>query len=263
MIRYLACAQLQMRIVLTYRAGSYLTTFLLLVQIYLLKMVWTSVYAGQGEVAGVSLYTTLAYITLARIQFGVLNPIRPSPITGRVREGKVAVDLIRPVAFPAQMLACQLGSTAATLLFVLPAVPFAMLIGVVAYPASATTLLVFVLSLAAAVVVNQLLLLLLGMVAFWTLETAGVSLLYRFLSQFFAGALVPLWFMPDALRSITEMLPFYATSYLPIAIYLGRISTPEQIYGALGAQLLWIAILSLIAAIVWSRAIRRVVIQGG
>lgn len=34
-------------------------------------------------------------------------------------------------------------------------------------------------------------------------------------SDFLAGALVPLWFMPDALRTLLEWLPFQAVMFLP------------------------------------------------
>ena len=43
---------------------------------------------------------------------------------------------------------------------------------------------------------------LIGLVAFWTLEMNGFRMIYRLVGNFATGALIPLWFMPDLMRAI-------------------------------------------------------------
>lgn len=262
MTALLACGRIGYRTATVYR-GSYLLTFAtLLLQIYLMKTVWTGLYAQEEEVGGVTLNTMIAYTTLAAVQYRLLNPMPASLIPQRVREGKVAIDLLRPVGFPAQMLAAQLGRSVAALPAVAIALPFALLVGGAQAPSSAWSLLGYATALLQGMLVNQLLFLIVALVAFWTLETTGIDMIYRFAAQFLSGALVPLWFMPGPVKSVAEVLPFQATSYTPVAIYLDEVQG-GAIAGALGVQLMWIVVLSGIAALVWSRAKRRVVLQGG
>ncbi|ARQ72670.1 hypothetical protein CAG99_26680 [Streptomyces marincola] len=243
--------------------GSYLLTFAtLLLQIFLMKAVWTGVYAQREEVGGVTLDTMIAYATLAAVQYRLLNPMPSSPIPQRVREGKVAVDLLRPVGFLSQMLAAQVGIALAALPAIAIALPFALLVGGAQAPSSAWSIVGYSIALLLGMLVNQLLYLILALVAFWTLETTGIDMMYRFAAQFLSGALVPLWFMPGTIKALAELLPFQATSYTPVAIYLDEIQG-AAITRALGVQLMWILVLSGLAALVWSRAKRRIVLQGG
>ncbi|ANY05775.1 ABC transporter permease [Pseudonocardia sp. HH130630-07] len=260
--RCLAFARMEFKVSLAYRS-AYLSMFvMMLLQIYLQRVVWTALYGGREEVGGVGVETMTAYATLATVQYTLFSPWQPSPIEQRVRDGKVAVDLLRPVGFPSQMLAGQLGWASASIPALLIALPFALLIGTAKAPASVVAALAYPVALGGALVVSQLLFLLLGLVAFWTLEISGMRMVYRFVAQFFSGALVPLWFMPGPVGAVAQALPFQATSYIPAAVYLGRIEGAE-VGRALGVQLFWAAALSVTAAGVWSRARRRVLVQGG
>ncbi|WP_310728623.1 ABC-2 family transporter protein [Streptomyces sp. N2A] len=260
--RCLAVARIEFKVALAYRS-AYLSVFvMMLLQIFLLRVVWAAFYGDRGEVGGVGIRTMTAYATLATVQYTLFSPWQLSPIEQRVRDGKVAVDLLRPVGFPSQMLAGQLGWASASVPALLIALPFALLIGTAEAPASAVATVAYPVALAGALVVNQLLFLLLGMVAFWTLEISGLRMVYRFVAQFFSGALVPLWFMPCPVKAVAQALPFQATSYIPAAVYLGQIEGTE-VAAALGVQLFWAAALSAITAGVWSRARRRVLVQGG
>ncbi|MFF3995248.1 ABC transporter permease [Streptomyces cyaneofuscatus] len=259
---YLACARMEFRAALTYRT-AYLSSFvMMLLQIWLLTVVWKALYDGRAEVDGLGLTTMTAYATLTTLQYQLVSPWRSSPIDQRVREGKVAVDLLRPIGFPGQMLAGQLGWASAAVPVLLVALPFALLIGAGQAPASTAAGFAYPVALLGALLVNQLLGLLLGLVSFWTLEVSGALMAYRFVAQFFSGALVPLWFMPGPVRAAAEWLPFQATAYTPAAVYLGQVEGPA-IVAALGVQLAWIAALGALAAYVWSRARRRVMSQGG
>jgi len=260
--RYLACARMQFATVLTYRTDYLMTAVLLLAQVYLLRVVWTSVYADRDVANGIDVHTVIAYATLATVQYTLFSPWRFSQIPQRVREGKVAMDLLRPVGFCGQMLAAQVGGTAATAPFLLLALPFALLIGGATAPPTTGAAVAYAVSLALAYAISQLLALLVGMVAFWTVENTGIFMIYRVVAQFLSGALVPLWFMPGPLRAVAQVLPFQATAYTPTATYLGQIHG-SGLATALGVQVLWVGLLSALARLVWSRAVHRVVVQGG
>jgi ABC-type uncharacterized transport system permease subunit len=104
--------------------------------------------------------------------------------------------------------------------------------------------------------------LLIGLVSFWTLEMTGFRMMYRLIGNFATGALIPLWFMPDLLRSIIQLLPFQAIAFVPVSIYVGQPAT-GAIWSALAVQAFWAVVMVLVIRLVWARAFRHTVIQGG
>ena len=61
---------------------------------------------------------------------------------------------------------------------------------------------------------------------------------------------------------IADVLPFQATTYTPVAIYVGRIRGADAL-GALGVQAVWVVVLTFASWAMWHRALHRVVVQGG
>lgn len=259
---YAAFARIQFRTVLVFRMDYLAGLAGVLVQIVLLHMVWSAVYKERGVVDGVPLSTMLAYATLANVHAWLMAPLRFSLIPERVREGRVGVDLLRPVGFLGQVIAGQAGRTAATAPFLVLALPPVLLLGGMSGPASGVASLVYPVSLALAYLISTLLSVLVGLISFWTLEVSGIYVIYRSVLQFMSGALIPLWFMPGLLRTVVEFMPFQAITYVPTAVYLGRIEG-DRLVEALAVQAGWVAVLWVATRWTWSRAVHRVVVQGG
>ncbi|MFC9863210.1 MULTISPECIES: ABC transporter permease [unclassified Streptomyces] len=267
-IAYAGIIKVQIRTQLIYRADFLFGLIGILTQIYLLKLVWTAVFPDSGSAAGsdgsrITLSTQIAYATLAMLQYWLFNPSRLSLIPDRIRQGSVVIDLVRPISFTSQMFFSQVGTTFAMVPFAVIALPFAVLIGGMQPPASAGAACAYLISLVPAYLITVLLSETVSMVAFWTMEIGGIFFIYRMVSQLLSGTLVPLWFMPDWLATQIQWLPFHATIYTPLSIYLGQISGPGETLTALGVQCAWVAVLWLVLRCVWLRAMRQVVIQGG
>jgi ABC-2 type transport system permease protein len=104
--------------------------------------------------------------------------------------------------------------------------------------------------------------LLVGLSGFWLMQIQGMRGLVAMASSFLAGSMIPVWFMPGPLRTLVEWLPFQSINFLPASIWVGQ-ATGGEIWRALGVQAVWVVVLGLLAAWVWSRAQRRIVVQGG
>ena len=246
----------------TYRFSWAFDMVGLLAQIYVLKMVWTAVYAGQAEVDGLPLDQLIAYLTLANLQLWVMFPVLAEYISQRVRDGLLAQELARPVPFLVQMVGFQVGDTAAGLPFIVLALPAAFFLGGLLPPASATTALLYVASVLLGWLVVVMVGLLIGIVSFWTTEVSGIMTIHVFVSRFFAGAFVPLALMPDWLRGLAEVLPFRAQAQIPLSIYLGQ-ATGAEVPALMAVQLFWVVALFALARVLWGMAVRRVVVYGG
>lgn len=259
---YRLLAGLGVRTIFTHRANYMLGMVGVLIQVLLLCLVWRAVYAGRTMIDGVDLATMTAYVTVINVQSWLVLTSANSLLPARIRDGNVAFDLSRPVGLVAQLVCGQLGQTLAMLPFAALALPLAAIVGGIRPPASPPAAAGYVLSLVLALAVSQLVGTIIALVAFWTFDVRGLQFIYRSVAPFLSGTLVPLWFMPGWLRTIAEWLPFQATAYTPVSIYLGQIGGAD-VASALGVQALWVGALFIACFALWRGAVHRVVIQGG
>ena len=83
-----------------------------------------------------------------------------------------------------------------------------------------------------------------------------------FLLELFSGLLIPISFFPHIFQTMFAYMPFEYISYIPVLIYLGKISG-FGILKALGMQIFWVAALVAIGHALWSLSSRQITIQGG
>lgn len=258
-------ARMRLSQVLAYRGDLLLGLAAALLQIYLLRIVWISVYKHQEKLpaarTAVPLSTQLAYVTLSTMLFWLINPASYTSLQERVRDGNIAIDLLRPIGVLSQTLAGQIGTTVAMLPFALGALPVGMVLGGAKVPMSIAAGFAFVLSVVLGYVTAMLANTLVSLTVLWTIDSAGALMIYRMVGQFFSGALIPLWYMPGWLREIAEWTPFQLWAYAPLKIYLGADS--HYIVEALLLGVAWLLVLSVAIHRSWKRASRRLVVQGG
>lgn len=260
---YWQLAMLWPQIAYAYRVNLLFWVLETVMRIYILRVVWTAVYQEQGgSVGGLPLDDLVAYLTLANLQLWVSYPIVAEVIQQRVREGLIAIDLGRPVPLLGQLVAQQIGATLGLLPMLLLVLPLAYLLGNLQLPASPEAALLYAISLVLAYAIVTEIGLLLGLLAFWTTETWAFTAIYQFVNQFFAGALVPLWLFPDWLRLVANLLPFQTQAHVPLSIYVGQMTGTAALQGLL-LQAFWVVALALLAQLLWRRAERKIVVQGG
>jgi ABC-type uncharacterized transport system permease subunit len=253
--------RISMRAMMAYRLGMLIWPISLMVQLYLLRVVWEAVYGGRESVGGVTDRTLLVFLTISAIHRLFIPTGIAYEIQERVTTGRVANDLVRPVGFLSQMVATTTGfvfGRAPLLVVVIPAV---LLVGSLDVP-TPENLPLYAVSLVLGYVVNMLIWMLVGMLAFWMMSSNGVRALLGIASDFLAGTLVPLWFMPDALRTALQLLPFQAGAFLPASIFAGQVTGADVLRPFL-VQGVWIVVLVGLVRIVWARAQRKIVVQGG
>ena len=244
-----------------YRTSMLFWLISAMLQLFLLRMVWSTIYGDRASVDGVAADTLLVYLTISALHVYVMGNGIAHEMEERISTGQVATDLVRPFGFMHQMVAQQVGFSYGMAPVLLVAVPAGMLVGSLR-PPSLPMLLVYLLSFVLAYVVNTLIWMQMGLFGFWMLNFGALLALTSVISSFLSGALVPLWFMPDALRFVVQLLPFQATTFLPASIFSGQVSGSGVVLPML-VQVAWIAILLGTLSLTWRRAQRKLVIQGG
>ncbi len=224
---------------------------------------WRAVYAGRASLGGLSEEQTLAYVLVVNTvglvvrwsliwEFGLL-----------LRDGSIAVELIRPVDFQLRMYAKMTTTTLFTMLQQM------LLLGLVAVlflglrlPLDPLRWLAFIASL---LIGNGILFFFdwtLSLVAFYSTEVRGLLIFRDGFASFFSGFLIPLAMLPDWLQRVAALLPFGQVLNTPVIILTGIVPVHE-VPGLLFTQILWLAGLILISRPAFRIAIRQVTVQGG
>ncbi|MFC0673300.1 ABC transporter permease [Brachybacterium hainanense] len=231
-------------------------------QVVLVHRVWTAVYGARTEVAGIDQRDAITYAVLGVLITTIFQPFVFDTLFGRLRTGAIAFDVMRPVSAVPLALAQQVGAAAGQLPAVGAALVAGLLVGAIALPGSVLSGLAFLISITLGFAISLILNFTVGLVGFWTVEVGGAFLIYRMVAQFSSGALIPLWFMPGWLSGTLTALPFSAQVFVPLSIYVDT-APGWHTAGAIGQQMLWVLALSALAALVWHRAVRRLVVFGG
>jgi ABC-2 type transport system permease protein len=131
----------------TYRMEVFTNVGSLLVRLYLMKAVWTALYAQNAAPAGVPLHAIITYTTIALLMSLVLEIDGTRMIRDRVREGTIATDLMKPINLPLYFFSDGFGQTLLHALLILPSLALALFIVHIDVP-PAPVLLAFALSFA-------------------------------------------------------------------------------------------------------------------
>jgi ABC-2 type transport system permease protein len=184
-------------------------------------------------------------------------------IAAQVQEGRLAMNLIRPVDFQAVMIFDAAGQSAfRAVLFTLPIGIVVALLFPVRPPASLAAGALFLLSAVLSFFLVAALNFLVGLIAIRTKSILGILRAKYLVLELLSGLLIPTTLFPQPFRSILFASPFPHINFTPAALYLGKAA------GAEAARLLllqagWTVVLLALGQFVWRRSRHRITIQGG
>lgn len=98
--------------------------------------------------------------------------------------------------------------------------------------------------------------------AFHTVSPMGIRILASSLTEFFAGAVIPIPFFPMWVQNIMNLLPFASIQSTPFLIYTGYLQA-DALWQSMAVQMIWLVILVGVGKLLMQKALRRVVVQGG
>lgn len=245
----------------TYRMEVLTEIGSLVLRVYILRSLWTALYAQNAAPLNLPLHSMITYATIAMLMSLILEVDGTRLIREKIREGTIATDLMKPISVPLYFFSDGLGQTLLHALLVVPSLLCALLLVHIDVPPPATFA-AFLVAFAIGYAVNFFLNFLMNSIAFWTLETFAAQLIVRWASDLLSGQIIPLTLFPGIFGRIVFALPFAAIYSTPLLIYVGVIPQSEWI-PSIAAQVMWLAFFAVASSIVWRAASNRVVIQGG
>jgi ABC-2 type transport system permease protein len=232
------------------------------VVIFVFVQLWSATLrlSGPGAVAGFDLRRIVWYLVVTET-IVMSAPRLFERIDQEVKSGDLAYTLARPYNYAVFQYATYMGNAllmlpvnfavGATLALLFVGTPP---LGVAAWAGIAVAaLLAISLNFAAELVI--------GLLAFWFEDTFAFFWIYQKLVFTLGGLFLPLSLFPSLLRRISAALPFSSIAYGPARL-VQRFSGGTFLAVA-GTQLLWLAVIGLVAWVIFRGGVRRLNVNGG
>lgn len=249
--------------ILAYRLRYFTGILTYFINISVYYFIWRAIYGASSSVAGYDLPQIITYVAVGWIIRSFYFNSIDRDMAAEVIEGKIAVNLIKPVDTQLMYLSQTLGESCFRfLMFTLPIALLILSVYPVRPPASLSSGILFLVSCVFALLLFALINFFVGTFALQLQSILGVIRAKYFIMEFMSGLLIPITFFPVGLQRAMFFLPFPHVSYTPLQIYLGK-ARGSAALESLGAQVLWIVILYLAGKIHWKMSTRRLSIQGG
>ncbi len=255
--------KMQVIVNLTYRFEVFASIGARMVLMVTMIFLWKLTFSQNSTIQDLSqaqmiTYSVLAVCLSSAFQCGIQNTIRDG-----IRDGGIAVDLLRPYHPIVSYFAQDMGSVVTAVVNkALPLLILGQLFFGVTPPASVPAFLLFAGSSVLSLIILWLLSALVGMLSFWMMELGNMGVVKDTIVSILSGSMIPLWFFPEHVQKILYFLPFPYTYQTPIGLYIGKISILEG-FVQMRIQLVWIAVLLLCTVLMWNRAKKNILIQGG
>jgi ABC-2 type transport system permease protein len=224
-----------------------------------LLAIWRGILGKSGPVSGLTLGSILTYTLISEV-FADLLACR-TWLEMAFWDGSITVRFLRPISIFSQFAAEAAGWWAFNLLvFSLPLLLAAPLMGVNPLPASASAGGLFIVSLILAVMVGLAVDYIFAGVAValefhpYTINSARAAI-----GSLLSGAVIPLALLPWGLGSVLAWLPFASMASAPLRIYTGAATAWQLI----AIQAVWVVALWPMVHKLWNANREKMVTVGG
>jgi ABC-2 type transport system permease protein len=260
---YLEFARVGFVNALAYRLRYFtgIVTYFIYVSVY--YFIWKAIYEHSSSIEGFDFSQLLTYIGVGWIIRSFYFNNIDQELAYQVMEGRLAMDLIKPVNIQLMYVARAAGESIFRL--VLLTAPTALLLFLVfplRLPSSGRHTVVFLVSVMMSFLIVAAINFIVGTFALRLQSILGLLRAKFFLLELFSGLLLPISFFPGVFQKIFGVLPFEYISYVPMLIYLGKLDG-SGLAGAIAVQAFWVAVLLAVGNAMWSWSSRKVSIQGG
>ncbi len=250
--------------ILAYRVRYYTGILTYLINVTVYYFIWRAVYgAGGTTIAGYDLPQMLTYVSVGWIIRSFYWNTIDQEMAYEVLEGKIAMELIKPVSVQWMWLARAVGESAFRLAML--TAPTAVIIALaipVRRPASGLNFALFLAAVAGSFLLMGAINFLIGTCAIPLKSILALIRAKYWLIELLSGLLIPMSFFPAPVRAVAAWLPFEHIAYTPLQIYLGKLGA-AQAARALVIQWAWVVALLWLGNRWWQRATRRITIHGG
>ena len=236
-------------------------TYLINVTVY--YFIWRAVYGPGQQIAGYNLSQMITYVSIGWIIRSFYWNTIDQEMAYEVIEGKIAMDLIKPISVPWMWLSRAMGESAFRLgLLTAPTAVVVAFVFPVNRPASTENFWLFVFAVIGSFFLMGAINFMIGTCAIPLKSILALIRAKYWLIELLSGLLIPMSFFPGPIRRVLAWLPFQHIAFTPLQIYLGKLDA-HQAELAVATQWAWIIVLLAFAHLWWEHTTKLITIHGG
>ena len=254
--KFLGPARVTLKEGFAFKFEFFAWTIIMPITILIFYFLWHSVftYNGLQEIRGMGFSDLIIYYVLVLVVSSLSYASVVDDLAVRIRRGKFVVDLVQPIGIVQRYLSEFFGYK--TIVVIVQILPIAIVAAVLLRPqVEAINMALFSISLVLASIMSFLIWFGVALLAFWMKTVNGVSMAVWGVVNILRGGLFPLTFFPHTVLSVLNVSPFPYLMFIPIQIFLGKISVSNALF-SIGVQLFWIVILLLLVQWILSKGVR-------
>lgn len=271
---YLPFAKAGIKTELTYKAQVFMWVIISFVEVFFILFLYGAIYRNSpdgmdGVINGFTYTDMVLYmITSFIVSFAMGGGETDYNIYTDIREGTIANTLTKPVSYRLRHLSTYLGMVSLDMLIV--TIPLLVLtygaffllglmqVGILRF---LLNLLFFFVFMILACFLNDAISYFIGMMIFFTEHLFGLNMARIAIQGFLSGKMVPLAYM-GLLGVVFSYTPFAFLGSAPVLAIMGKTDILQMIVYIFVA-LAWIIVIEIINHLIFSYAMKRVVVQGG
>jgi ABC-2 type transport system permease protein len=246
-----------------YRASNYLYMIGMVAEPVVYLVVWSSIARENGgQVEGYTPARFAAYYIVWTLVRNINIVFTPYGWEGRIKEGELSGDLLKPIHPIHRDLAFFAGWKLVVIVLWLP---IAAVLGAVFRPSlspSVIQVVVFAVAIWGAYLIRSLNMWSLGLITLWTTRVSAIFELYWIAEMLLSGRIVPIGLLPHWAQTLSFFLPFRWCFGFPITALVGPVTNHDLLVG-LGMQLVWIAFGTVVMQFMWRAGVKRYSAVGG
>ncbi len=242
-----------------YRIGIAAYSFGNIAEVIVMVVLWSIVYRNIETIHGYTAKEMVSYLVFAWFfSFLTTTYAFEANIAKDIQTGALNNMLVKPISYLRYMATVATGRILIALLIVLiqDILIILLLRGRLIFSADVSKIVLLLAMLSVTYLFNVLFSIGIGFLAFWTTEISGIYYALKVLRNFLSGYYFPIVLLPVALVKINLFFPFVYTAYIPVQLYLGKISFAEGLRG-LAIEILWLVALYVIIKIVWRFGLKK------
>lgn len=260
---YIDLIRIRFLMMLAYRLNYYTGILIYVANIGAQYFLWKAIYSGSEAIAGMDMAQMTTYVAVTWMARAFYFNNLDREISNEIKDGSVAIQFIRPYNYLVVKMMQGMGEGLfRLLLFSTPGMIIASLLFPVKLPTDPYVWLTFFVMLLFSFLINSQINILTGLCAFFMENAEGMMRMKRVAVDLFSGLIVPISFFPLWAESILKVLPFQAISYLPGAVFSGKVSG-VSVGSVIGIQVVWFLVLLVPIVLMWRQARHRLFVQGG
>src|SRR5277367_3574808 len=233
-------------------------TYSLNVTVY--YFVWSAVYRSGQSFAGYNLSQMITYVSIGWIIRSFYWNTIDQEIAYEVIEGKISMDLIKPVSIQWMWIFRAMGESAFRLgLLTLPTALVVAFVFPVQRPSSRENFVIFMLAVVGSFFLMGAINFMIGTCAIPLKSILALIRAKYWLIEMLSGLLIPMGFFPERIQKVLAWLPFEHIAYTPLQIYLGKLDRIHALR-ALATEWFWVVVLLVLAHLWWNRSLRDITI---